>query len=847
MEMENYGIPVPAKTMEKVVWGYNREQYKNIEKKPLATEKILVFYDDDTAEIFDLTNLSDKEKSNLINEVYETVLAANLEDHQKIFCYTDSKVFQEAESELQPVSMEGELEPVEEEKSKTKVIPAWVKVAGAGLGGVALGAAIAAGANAIHDMNVENENNIDNTLGDLGEDLPPEENENYGLYHYDLSKMSGLEQYNNEIPDSLQKQTSNRLFNVLQKFNQQFQLVDSDVQQLGGFTIEQVIALDAYANSNLYSSEDYIRNFGLYDFSNVTSDFQQATLQAGAYLANPEIDGTALADVFQDETVKNLYLKSLEYRSHILNAKDSKEKKQAVKDYENFLASQTDTTSENFVDYSEHPGMAFVTPAIVMALNYHNVSLNSEVVSDMLIIGNDGSLSDVNYLSKVDTICPKAETKLEEAVNLVKDVEHAMIATNQTIKAYNAAETQKAQTENRNPVLLQLEYQDLDELISNTLCDQNQINELMNRELDKTNQHVTAEDQKVVMENAINISRSLQEKGKGHYKDEKTAKLAEQLQKPGDTVVVTQEEVKIDTPAEKSKLEEAVPEQVEQAKEELNQSQGLIPNETPEEKQAVEEQIQKDIVATEQEGVNYYNQVVSYYETYGDVAGIPSNLQDAYNNLGASTFDLAKQTGVARFMTNDQNKTFGGEYTPAPGFEDVDTNATQQQNQPTNFSMSSETPAPEQNVSSTPSEAPAPEQMEPSTPSETPFPEQSVPSTSDETPAPEQTEPSTSDEMLVPGQVSSMPGESSNPTPSDPQAGSEFGGETQINPEFGDVDLGDVSTDPNSMAIGSVVDIDIDSLSDDELWYAVEGMEDVEFEDESAINDYQVEDSGYTK
>lgn len=707
-----------------VVLGYDRELYQKCQlgefsKVTAAADKICIFYEDNTSVIYDFQKLypNPEDRIEKMQQLNANFKSQGLKQSDYKSYFTDNKQFQKYYNQAKS----------KKENSKAKT------VLGLALAGAAIGAAAVAAAKGL-DAGIIDLLNKNTTT--IDEDNLSEE-QGYGFYKYDLSNMEGIEEYINEIPDSPQKEGALLRLAILQNFNKEIKLVDGETDQLGGLTIEQLVALDAYANSNIYSKEDYIKNFGLYDFSNVSSDFQQAVMQTGAFLAIPEVDGTALADIFKDETVKTLYLKSLEYRDSILNAENDKDQKKAVEAYEGFLASQSDVTSENYVDYSEHPGMAFVTPAIVLSLDYHNIGLSSGIVSQDLIIGTD------EHRSLVDTVCASAEVKMDSVVVFVGEMEQALI-DNQTSIIYNNKEIEVAEKENRTPVLLQLKNGELDELVRTTLCDQNQINELINKELTKTNQLVTAEDQQVILVNAANMKNQFSPQ---RYADAATAEIAQQLNETG-TATVTQHNVQITTPSAVQDLMSSNPELAQKAKDELNQSQGLIPNETPEEQQAFQEKEAQDIEDTKNEGESYYNQVLAYYEANGRVEGIPASLQTAYNNLGDYLYNLAKQTGIARWEAKNQ-PTIGGEETRNPGFEDVDINAKPQSSQQQSTT--------DQNT----------QQEEQQTPS-------------------------------VDNNVNNEPTVDNNTATSDSN-NNEFGGEETINPEFGDVDMGDVSTNPYSV------------------------------------------------
>ena len=85
-----------------------------------------------------------------------------------------------------------------------------------------------------------------------------------------------------------------------------------------------------------------------------------------------------------------------------------------------------------------------------------------------------------------------------------------------------------------------------------------------------------------------------------------------------------QEDVKL-TGQSADKFEQKNPEVANKAKEEVNKKEGYISYSTPEEKKQADQQFVAD-------GTNYYNQVVSYYQSHGDVSGIPSELQLLFFN-----------------------------------------------------------------------------------------------------------------------------------------------------------------------------------------------------------------------
>ena len=645
--------------IQDVLLGANEKKYQQNPYSYGYIEKAIIYYNDDTASVVEFTDASDakdfcrvmtKNGINLDNKVYKT----------------NTKTWKSAYKE------------VKEEKKDDKVKNALVTA------GLVAGIGVLAATSGAVGYKLGHGNDSNETSIEL--DMPDEEG--YGAYKFDLSDFSGMDQYASEIPDSLQKENALNYLNILQKFNQEITLVD-ETKQLGGLTIQQLIAIDAYSNSNIYTTEDYVKTFGLYDFSNVSSDFQQGTIAVGSFLADSTVDGTVLADIFKDEAVKNFYLKALEYQHKILTTTDSKEKKQNIKDFEEFMNDvAVDQTSDSYLKYNEHPGMAFATTAIVTSLNYNNVKLSSNLISKIIVIGSE------EHLSKVDSICSSANAKIDEVKDLVIRVNEALV-NNKNNKIYNNLELQKAAEENRQPVLLSLQYEELDDLISETLCDQNQINDLIDKELEKTNQFVTIEDQQKINANAVEIARKLQNEG-SNYANKQIAELAKQLQKPGDTASITQTGISVTTEEQKQDIIKNNPEAINKAKNELNQREGLIANETKDEQKAAEDKINQDRNNVANQGTNYVNQVVAYYEIHGNVSGIPSELQAAYNNLGDSIFNTAKNTGISRWEVKNQPTT-GGEITPLPGFEDVDTDA----NQNTNNSGATEIIAPDKKTEST--------------------------------------------------------------------------------------------------------------------------------------------------
>ena len=480
----------------------------------------------------------------------------------------------------------------------------------------------------------------------------------YGFYRFDLSNMEDMTEYQNHteilnakeveakygIQNVSQKDRALLRLNILENFNGQLTAVDGKTELPYGLTIEQLIGIDAYANSNIYEAEDYVKNFGLYNFGNVIDDFQQATLNAGACLANPSVDGTALADIFLDEAVKENYLKQLDYLKQILNAKTDKEQKKYVNEYVEFLKDcSIDQTSDEYLDYDQHPGMAFVTTSVVNAINYHNIVLDKAVVSDIIIIGTD----DVNGQSKINSICSDAQSKIDAAIDLVNSLEVYM-PMNYNTMIDNEKEMELAEIEGREPRLKVLYQAELDTLIREVLCDQQQINELTNKTLEKEGKLVTIEDQKAILANAVNIQRQLLNAGGGYYKDAKTAWLASQLLKPGDTVEITETGVAID----EAELEAVAPDQAQAARDSL----GLIDGR---DQAAANQEIANQQNAQSQQDYEKYMEALKWSTEHGFDKEIPGE----YKDLDQAALDALQQTIDAKDKTSEENKYSGGEIT----------------------------------------------------------------------------------------------------------------------------------------------------------------------------------------
>lgn len=590
-----------------------------------ATKSIMVFSDDNTKhEIVDFSNYSDSAKRTKINEYLRKARSMGISSNEvKSYYSGEAEII---DSKDRALNHKDYLSASEREKTRKGV------VAKLGATATVAGLVVALAACGAHKKDV-----VEETV--IVEETASEEN-GYGFYKFDLSPMEDISEYVDLIPESAQKSNALNYLNVLETFYGKLISNDTEKEIPYGLTIEQVVAIDAYANSNVYETEDYIKNFGLYNFRNVTDDFQQAISVTSAALAHKEVDGTILSDLFKDDKVRFNYLKQVSYLNDILNEENKTKRQKIVDDYCAFLNDcSIDRSSDEYLDYDQHPGMAFATSVVVNALNDNNIPLDKGVVSKLIMFGTD------NAQSRINSICADAQAKLDSAMELVDDMQ-LYLPMNDNIRIDNEKEILLAQNEGREPILKSfMGNVELDTMIREKLCDQEQINTLINKTLEKQDKLITEEDQKLVLESAISIQRLLLDKGEGYYADAETARRAKLLLKPGDTVVETKYGVSIS--------EEDLGGLAGAAKD----SAGYIDNSDGQ----AEQEISQEVEETKQEGVDYYNQVLSYYETHGKSDGVPSELQDAYNNLGDELFGLAQQTGDARYMTNDENKYSGGE------------------------------------------------------------------------------------------------------------------------------------------------------------------------------------------
>lgn len=76
------------------VIGVNREKIKNVEKRKLAAETILIFYSDKTSDIVDLSSFSDEEKEEIISEYNAVILNSIKNPKYYETLFDDSKDFE---------------------------------------------------------------------------------------------------------------------------------------------------------------------------------------------------------------------------------------------------------------------------------------------------------------------------------------------------------------------------------------------------------------------------------------------------------------------------------------------------------------------------------------------------------------------------------------------------------------------------------------------------------------------------------------------------------------------------------------------------------------------------------
>lgn len=495
----------------------------------------------------------------------------------------------------------------------------------------------------------------------------------FGYYSFDLSNYNNLEEYlyDRNIPASYQKDASSLRLKAARGFNKSITLEDG-TKTIGGLTTRQLVALQAYGNSNKYTKEDYIKTYGLYDFSSISHDLEIATLNASAYLADKNVDGKELAVMIEDEKAKEFFLKLDALRVKVLNAKDNAEKNKTVKEINSLLADTMDGSKDSFIDFSKHPWMSFIVSAEVVAIDsYNNIVLDKDIIHEQIIIGNDDNQS------KIDSICADANVKLRAAEELKENLKMYLDTVDRETLAYeNLNDNDKFAIDNCNPEsyekLGDMEKAKVDAfldtpkglatLVVNNLCSQDQINLLTEMSLAKDEKLVTEESQSKILQNIVVVmQKAIVDGSKGFVKDEHTAKLASQLQKVGDKVVETQKGVEFKAEdGSNEKLEQAAPEETGKAQEKayegtFNHDAGKGTIET--DKKHEEEDIAKAVQQQLQKDTDNVNKIVDSYTKDGANGTTPSEAEYLPENVK----EAAKDTGTAR---NEFEKATGQEATP---------------------------------------------------------------------------------------------------------------------------------------------------------------------------------------
>lgn len=452
-----------------------------------------------------------------------------------------------------------------------------------------------------------------NRLNNKKEETEIEETfEGYGYYKFNILGYN-LEKYNELLPIIEQKTGTNLHYDILSGFNTMIETVDG-TKILSGLTTEDIVAIDAYANSNIYEDIDYIKHFGLYDLSGVSNQLTLAIQAAGAHLSNENVDGDVLADIFKDPVVRKSYLAQNDYLKRIKAASTRKEQKKIFAEWEKYIDEVSLLTiSDNYIDYSQHPGMLFVTTAFATSFEYHNLYQNNTDIQKMILIGNE------DYQSKINSVCSNALAKLENAQELI---------------TYT-----KQQLDQELPI---------NEEVRETLdkvCDQEHIIAMLDRELSKSNLKVTPFKQERALKEVL--KKGIE--SKKEYDPLKNGSL---------TVTTPQKEVsqeKIDEQISKGKLSEQSIKNFEQAVEEADKKTGDVNSST---EGGYIESLKEEAQKTQEE---YENIIINYYAANGDV-GMPASLTDAYNKLGEYLFNTARSTGIDKykFIKDGGNPEIGG-------------------------------------------------------------------------------------------------------------------------------------------------------------------------------------------
>lgn len=633
-----------------------------------------------------------------------------------------------------------------------------------------------------------------------------------GYYANDLMGANDFEEVlaKYDVNASSQLTRSNTLLNTAKNFNRKVTLLDGTVVN-GGLTVEQLGAVEIYSNIDKYSDIELVKRTGLMDYSNVASDFRKAADVTAAMFADKEVSGEALADLFENETVKEFYLKLDDFRLRVLNAETEQEKTKITNEINKFFEDTFSRVTDNYINYSENPGVAFAITAEVNAMDlYNNVKLDKKYVQDLIIVGKD----DVMGRSQLDQICASANEKLDSAIELVDSmklfidtIDYSEISLDNLDAISKDAIAKFASVDFEN--MSDMEKVNVRDVLStnrglaafvvNHSFSQEKLNMLMNASLAKEDKLVNSEDQESIIKNAILVQiEKVKSAENGRFANEKTKKIAQQLQKPGDTYKEEAKQVQYTGDAA-NKLEETHPEETEKAKEEENKKKGLDDASTSEKKEEVQKKIDKEVEETAKVGQNYVDQVVAYYQTHGDVAGIPAELQAAYNDLGEAIFNTAKSTGIARYNRDHNPKNFGGDITINPEYVEIevtDVNPSEVKEE-TKEEKKEETKT--QSTVDVKTEVKVTPEAKTETTTETKTEVKVTPSTTEETKTEVKSETTTETKTETKTETSST----------------SFGGDIVINPEWEDFEITDISTDPEMVGLNSEADVDayIESLS----------------------------------
>ena len=293
------------------VLGLNEKEYRSLVKDGMsenkaaliAAESALIFHaDSEKHEIVDLTDLTTDEKREFVKQYFNNKEIENcsyLDGDPRLI---DSQNRAQNHLEYLPIeTREATVKKVKNQlKEEQKKNPSKVKTTAAILATACLAGLAGAGAVKLVDRAASNDVEIETQI----DDNTDVDVQGYGLYNFDLSEMEDMSEYETNldilnakaveekygISGVTQKDRALLRLNILKEFNNEITLTDGTTKQIGGLTTEQLVAIDAYSNSNIYTKEDYIKNFGLYDFENVSKDFTNGSLAVSSYLANPEVD-----------------------------------------------------------------------------------------------------------------------------------------------------------------------------------------------------------------------------------------------------------------------------------------------------------------------------------------------------------------------------------------------------------------------------------------------------------------------------------------------------------------------------------------------------------------------------